>query len=295
MPEGFVEVNIAADPLLTENLVALFSQLGFEGFWEDEGTLRCYISAGRWTPEFFEEIQTTAAWAARSSRSPSPRLHVQTLENKNWNAEWEKTIRPIRVGERIVITPSWHTFSPLPRDIVLTIDPKMSFGTGYHETTRCMLRLMESAVRPGTTMLDVGTGTGILAIAGIKLGCASAIACDVDEWSYRNATENAEANGVTDRMKVILGDISLTPRNPFDLVAANLQLSLILPILGRLDERCAADGLLLLSGLLLKDEEEISSRLTERTFAISSRLTENEWLALAARRSPHRTDPPTAR
>lgn len=282
MADGFIEVDIAADPLLTENLAAIFSQLGFEGFWEDEGTLRCYISAARWTPVLLEEIQTTAALVARSSSSPAPRIRVQTLENRNWNEEWEKTIRPIRVTDRIVITPSWQSFAPRPGDLVLTIDPKMSFGTGYHETTRLVLRLMESSLCPGTTMLDVGTGTGVLAIAGIKLGCASAVACDVDEWSFRNARENAAVNGVADRLTLIQGDISLTPPGPFDIVAANLQRTVILAILSELENRCAPGGLLLLSGLLLQEEKEIVARLKESRFDISGRMTENEWLALVA-------------
>jgi ribosomal protein L11 methyltransferase len=286
MPEGFIEVEIRADATLAENLAAILSQLGFEGFWEDEGALRCYISAARWTPGFLEEVQTTTALVARSSSSPAPRIQVHTLENKNWNAEWEKTIQPIRVSDRIVISPSWHTVSPRPGDIVLTIDPKMSFGTGYHETTRLMLRLMESAVRPGTTMLDVGTGTGVLAIAGVKLGCASAVACDVDEWSYENARENAGVNGVADRVTVILGDISRTPRDPFGLVTANIQRNVIVPILDDLKARCANGGLLLLSGLLLRDEEEILSCLRKLGFAVSERLMENEWLALAASPPP---------
>jgi ribosomal protein L11 methyltransferase len=283
MPGSYIEVEIGADEALAENLAAILSQLGFEGFWEDEGALRCYISAARWTPGFLEEVQATAALVARSSSSPAPRIRMHTIENKNWNSEWEKTIRPIRVSDRIVISPSWQRASTQPGDIVLTIDPKMSFGTGYHETTRLMLRLMESAVRPGITMLDVGTGTGVLAIAGVRLGCASAVACDVDEWSYENARENAGVNGVADRVSVIRGDISHTPRAAFDLVVANIQLSVIIPILEDLKERCAEGGLLLLSGLLLRDEEEIISCLRKLGFAVSERLTENEWLALAAR------------
>src|SRR5512143_259052 len=218
MAEGFVEVDIAADPTLAENLLAVFSQLGFEGFWEDEGTLRCYISAHRWNPGLLEEIQSTAALVARSSSSPSPLIRIRLLENRNWNEEWEKSIRPIRVTDRIVIRPSWQPFIPLHGDLVLTIDPKMSFGTGYRATTRLVLRLMENAVRPGSTMLDVGTGTGVLAIAGVMLGCESAVACDIDEWSYENARENAGVNGVADRVTLIHGDISLAPRIPFDLV-----------------------------------------------------------------------------
>lgn len=283
MAEGFVEVDITADPPLAENLAAILSQLGFEGFWEDEGTLRCYISAARWSPGLLEEIRTTAALVARSSSSPIPGIQVHTIENRNWNEEWEKTIHPIRVTNRIVIAPSWQSFNPLPGDLLLTIDPKMSFGTGYHESTRLVLRLMEDAVRPGMSMLDVGTGTGVLAIAGLKLGCASAVACDVDEWSYTNARENAAVNGVADRLTLIHGDVSLTPRAPFDIIAANLQRAVIVSILKELISRCAPGGLLLLSGLLLEDEEEIVSRLEEPLFAVSGRLTEHDWLALAAR------------
>ena len=282
MAGGFVEVDIAADPPLAENLVAILSQLGFEGFWEDEGTLRCYIGAARWTPRFQEEVQATATLVARSSSSPSPRIRVRNIEDQNWNAEWEKTIQPIRVSDRIIVTPSWHNVSAGPGDIVLTIDPKMSFGTGYHETTRLMLRLIESAVRPGMTLLDVGTGTGLLAIAGIKLGCSSAVACDTDEWSYENARENAEVNCVADRLTVVLGDIGQTPRRLHDLVVANIQLNVILPILGEMRKHCADGGLLLLSGLLLGDEEEIVSSLAANGFTIRERITENEWLALAA-------------
>ncbi len=284
MPEGTIEVEISAGEPLAENLAAIFSQIGFDGFWQEEGILRCYISASRWTPAFLEEVQATAALIARSSSSPTPRVRVRGIEAKNWNAEWEKTIRPIRVSERIVITPSWHTVSAQPGDIVLTIDPKMSFGTGYHESTRLMLQLMEGAIRPGMTMLDVGTGTGVLAIAGVRMGCSSAIACDVDEWSYANARENALIHGVADRVTVIQGDISRTPCNRFDLVTANIQRSVILPILGDLTARCG--GELLLSGLLLGNEEEMDAALRQCGFAVRRKRAENEWFALAANLSP---------
>ncbi len=283
MAEGFIEVDITAAPLLAENLAAILFRLGFEGFWEDEGTLRCYISAERWSPALLDEIRSTAALVARSSTSPIPGIHVHTIENRNWNDEWEKTIHPIRVTDHIVIAPSWRSFTPLPGDLLLTIDPKMSFGTGYHETTRLVLRLMEDTIRPGATMLDVGTGTGVLAIAGLKLGCASAVACDVDEWSYANARENAAVNGVTDRLTLIHGDISLTPPGPYGIIAANLQRTVIVSILKDIAVRCSPGGSILLSGLLLEDEEEIVSRLEESLFAVSGRLTEHEWLALAAR------------
>jgi ribosomal protein L11 methyltransferase len=282
MTSGYIEVEVSADPTLSENLVAIFSQLGFEGFWEDEGILRCYISATRWTLEFLDEIRSVATLVARSSDSPFPRIRVTTIDRRDWNEEWEKTIRPIRVSDRLIIAPSWNPPPKKGSEIVLTIDPKMSFGTGYHETTRLMLRLIEKFVTPGMSLLDVGTGTGILAIAAVKLGCAEATGCDVDEWSLNNAAENAARNGVAGQTRFIHGDISTAPAGPFEIIAANIQLSIILPILGELHARLAPKGFLLLSGLLASDEEATISALTANGLSVRSGLHENEWIAIAA-------------
>jgi ribosomal protein L11 methyltransferase len=158
----------------------------------------------------------------------------------------------------------------------------MSFGTGYHETTRLMLALMDQLVRPGMQLLDIGTGTGVLAIAGIKLGCSKAVGCDIDEWSFDNAKENAAKNGVNERVRIIQGDVFASPPGPFDMVAANIQLTVIVPILNELTARLAPRGVLLLSGLLLRDEEEITRMLVGQGLSLQRRLIENEWLALAA-------------
>jgi ribosomal protein L11 methyltransferase len=281
MGSAFIEVQIQADGALRENLAAILGQTGFEGFWEDGTILRCYISENRWTPQMLEEVQSIAAMVARSSSSAAPRIRVASIPDRNWNEEWEKTIRPIEVTDRIVITPTWHTYDSRPDQLVLRIDPKMSFGTGYHETTRLILKLMERHIRVGISLLDIGTGTGVLAIAGIRLGARSAVAVDVDEWSYRNALENLELNGVSDRVRVIQGDITAVPSDAFDMIVANIQLNIIEPILGILRSRLGPGGVMLLSGLLCVDEEQILLSLRQNRIGIKDRLTENEWLALA--------------
>jgi ribosomal protein L11 methyltransferase len=281
MGSAFIEVQIQADGALRENLAAILGQTGFEGFWEDGTILRCYISENRWTPQMLEEIQSIAATVSRSSSSTAPRIRVASIPDRNWNEEWEKTIRPIEVTDRIVITPTWHTYDSRPDQLVLRIDPKMSFGTGYHETTRLILKLMERHIRVGISLLDIGTGTGVLAIAGIRLGARSAVAVDVDEWSYRNALENLELNGVSDRVRVIQGDITAVPSDAFDMIVANIQLNIIEPILGILRSRLGPGGVMLLSGLLCGDEEQILLSLRQNRIGIKDRLTENEWLALA--------------
>jgi ribosomal protein L11 methyltransferase len=288
VPDGastpYVETRIYADPLLTDALIGILGQIGFEGFWEDEDCLKAYIRLDRWSPALAEEVEATLTLVARSSRNPVPRMAVEMVAHRNWNEEWEKTIQPIAVTDKIVITPSWHSYSALPGNIVLTIDPKMSFGTGYHESTRLVLHLMESRITPGMNVLDIGTGTGILAIAAVRLGAATAFALDTDDWAYRNACENVLTNGVADRVTVLHGDLSTAPRTEFDLILANIQRTIIVEILADTKRLLHSEGSTILSGLLLDEEDLIKTSLSQLSLQIVDRKSENEWLALVVRK-----------
>jgi len=279
-----IEIAIAATEELRNQLIALLGQLGVEGFWEDDDLLKCYVPEQRWSAALQEEFRATVAMIVRSSEQTVPDMRVRSLPDRNWNEEWEKTIQPLHVTPRIVISPSWHDYQPSADEIVLTIDPKMSFGTGYHESTRLMLRLMEQYLHQGCTVLDVGTGTGVLAIAALRLGAASAIAVDIDEWSYANAMENAHRNGVNDRLTLLHGDITAAPAIPHDLVLANIQRSVLIPILPAMCSRLKTDGTLLLSGLLSVDREPMIGALQAAGLALREEAQEHEWIALAAKR-----------
>lgn len=283
MSQSFVEVQITADEELVEQLIAILSQLGFEGFWEDGSLLKCYIGEARWNPAMHKEVETVVQRMTRPSTSPSAKVAVGRIENKNWNEEWEKTIRPIQVTDRIVIKPTWHEYSPSPGQLVITIDPKMSFGTGYHETTRLVLKLMEKYVKPRTSVLDVGTGTGVLAIAGVLLGANSATGVDVDEWSYENALENIRLNHVEGKVEIIHGELSSVPDGQFDLIVANIQLNVIVPLLSEMKRRLSAGGLIILSGLFASDKEQITRRLAAVRLKICDEMIENEWITVAAK------------
>jgi ribosomal protein L11 methyltransferase len=281
MPATYKEVAIQSGGEFRERLVALLGQLGFEGFWEDGETLRSYINSQRWSPALRTEIEKVLRMVHSTSRSPIPVLTVATIEDIDWNAEWEKTIRPIRVGRRIVIAPSWHPYTPEEGELVLTIDPKMSFGTGYHETTRLILRLLETTVKPGDSVLDIGTGTGVLAIAALRLGAGTAVGVDIDEWSEMNARENALVNGVADRLTILKGTLADVPPGHFTLVVANIQRTVLVPIMHQMVQRLSPSAHLLLSGLLLDDEEEISRSAAAAGARILTREVENEWVALS--------------
>jgi ribosomal protein L11 methyltransferase len=281
MPATYIEVAVPSTEELTDQLVALLGLLGFEGFWEEGSSLKAYIHEKRWTPALQAEVEDTVRNVHHLGKTSLPPINVTRIEDIDWNAEWEKTIQPIRVGRSIVIAPSWNPFSPAPGDLVLTIDPKMSFGTGYHETTRLVLRLLEDTVRPGDRILDIGTGTGVLAIAALKLGGSTAIAVDIDEWSELNARENARVNGVAESMTIRRGTLADVDPGQFDLVVANIQRTILVPIMKEMIDRLRPSAHLLLSGLLLADEAEITASARAAGATVVRREIENEWIALS--------------
>jgi ribosomal protein L11 methyltransferase len=280
MSKSYVELRIVADQSLREKLIGVMSQLGIEGFWEDEAVLKCYVRSERWRPEMLNELQQIASMVARSSRSILPKISTTHLEEQNWNEEWEKTIQPIQVTNRIVIKPTWQEYKASPDQIVLTIDPKMAFGTGYHETTRLCLKVVEQHIRPGMCLLDVGTGTGVLAIAAAKLGAKLAVGVDNDEWSYVNAVENVRLNHIEERVRIIHGKLSSVGKGKFDIITANIQRNIIEPLLNEMKNKLVESGMMILSGLLFPDKEPIGQRLSALRFEVCEELMENEWIAL---------------
>jgi ribosomal protein L11 methyltransferase len=282
MPGSYVELTVTSSEPLGEQVVGLIAHLGFEGLWEDGASLRCYMRKERWDGALLREVERVLRLATPSSRATIPDVRVRTIEEENWNAKWEETIKPIHVTDRIVIAPTWSGYHPLPHEILILIDPKMSFGTGYHESTRLALLLIQRHIRRRPAVLDVGTGTGVLAIAAVKLGARSAIGVDIDDWSFHNAVENAALNRVGDFVQIRHGDLSAVPDGRFDLIVCNIQRTIIEMMLPGLRTRLAPGGVLVLSGLLLSDGEPIRRSLAATGMHATDELVENEWMALAA-------------
>lgn len=277
-----IEVSLFTDEADFDTLIGLLTGLGFEGFWEDGPALKCYINEFAWTPDLLKEVEGSLKRFAAARNTPLPGIAVASIENRNWNEAWEKTIRPVKVGSRLVVRPSWHSYDPSPGEIVITIDPKMSFGTGYHETTRLVAKLLERHISVGASVLDIGTGTGILAIAAVKLGARSATGIDTDEWSVRNALENIRMNDVEKEISIVPGTLFDLPGSQYDLITANIQRNVIIPLLPEMKRHLAPNGTILLSGLLQQEEEELVEALHGHGFRIIEELQENEWIAFAA-------------
>ena len=283
MIESTVELSVHIEGGVVDELVALLGGIGFEGFWEDGNCIRAYISLQKWTDGTLISTQEMLNAYAAAKGIRKPKIDIVTIPPKNWNAQWEESIQPVSVSPGIVIAPSWRHLAPQPGVLVLTIDPKMSFGTGHHETTRLILLMMEQRITKECTMLDVGTGTGLLAIAAVKLGARQAVGIDIDEWSWENARENAHINGVEERIEFHKGELADIPDGGFDIVAANIQRSVIEPLLPALCSRTSPDGWLFLSGILISEAVMMRSAIENAGLNLVEERTENEWIAFALR------------
>lgn len=269
-----VELTLPVPEDLHELLIAELEELGFEGYVQDDDGLRAYVPAARWDDVARDAVE---GWLARHRLDGI--AAEQVITPANWNATWEATIEPLAVG-CFLVKPSWAAVPEAAAGlIVLEIDPKMSFGTGYHESTRLVLRLLPGAVQPGDQVLDAGTGTGILAIAAVKLGAAAAFAFDIDPWAEENAGENVARNGVAGRVTVREGGMEVAPAGPFDLIVANIQRNVLVEMMPDFAARSAPGTRLVLAGLLAADRDAVVAAAAARGFALAGEARENAWWA----------------
>lgn len=204
---------------------------------------------------------------------------IEIIEDKNWNEEWEKNLVPFRVNDRIAITPSARA-DEIDAPIKLLINPKMSFGTGEHATTRLVATLMDGLVQKDSFWIDAGTGTGVLGILAVKLGAKSCYAFDNDTWSVENSIENAEMNGVADKMDIEIGNIDTMELPPADGIAANLFYHLVKGALPKFRKALEiSKGDLLISGIMVHDAKSITDTAEGLGFKLQNSMTENEWIA----------------
>ncbi len=209
---------------------------------------------------------------------------LSELEEKNWNEEWEKNLRVIEISDKLVVKPSNKEYSPKDGQFVLIIDPKMSFGTGEHATTQMMLKLIEKYINPNDKVIDVGTGTGILAIAAIKLGANFAVAIDNDEWVYENILENLQNNSIENgKIQVLIGTSDIVKDTDFDMIIANIQKNVLLEIAEDFKNKVKDTkntSKVLLSGILREDENDIINHYKTFGFNHIETIYQDEWCAI---------------
>ncbi|MBX3009217.1 MAG: 50S ribosomal protein L11 methyltransferase [Melioribacteraceae bacterium] len=274
----FREIKIIIDPSKIEMVSGLLWQADISGIVENDNGVSVFIEEAKSVS--IEEIKNILDRAVNEDIINSYSLDEKSFEDKNWNEEYEKKVRVIEVTDKLVIKPSFKEYSPRPGQVIIEIDPKMSFGTGEHATTRLILKLLEKNVIPNSRVLDVGTGTGVLAIASVLLGASTALAIDNDEWCKLNGDENVAANNLQDKVEVRLAEIGSIEETEFDLILANINRHILLEIADLIKEKIKKTGVLILSGLLISDVDDILDCYLPKNFQLLEKMEEDEWCAL---------------
>jgi ribosomal protein L11 methyltransferase len=250
-----------------EMIMAEMIELGFEGFEEEDGSLRAYIEAARFDGPALSKLAAKYKVFYRS----------QKLEQVNWNQLWESQYDPVRVDQFAAIRAGFHDPIPGVR-YELLITPKMSFGTGHHAATHLMIKGMENLDLKNKSVLDMGTGTGVLAILAEKMGARKIRAIDTDHWSIENARENIDANDC--RLIELTQADNLVTNELYDVILANINLGVILSLLPTFQKHLESSGLLIISGFLAEDEGAISSAAAESGMILMTKNLRNNWLRM---------------
>jgi len=246
----------------------------------DEAHLSAYFAAEQHIQQIRQEVVSEL-----QALGIEAEVRIDWVEEEDWEAGWRRFFKPVRVSSRIVVHPSWIPLAAEPEQIAIVIDPQMAFGTGGHESTRLCLRILEEYLRPGDRCLDLGTGSGVLAIAAARLGAGSVLGVDVDPRAVENARENLAANGIGKaRVEVCQGSIERIGERVFDLVLANIQSSVLRPLLGPVFRVLENGAVALFSGLLSREESVFCAWVEAAGMRVEKVLAENEWICVVARR-----------
>ncbi|HPL98955.1 MAG TPA: 50S ribosomal protein L11 methyltransferase [Bacillota bacterium] len=209
-------------------------------------------------------------------------VSTREVSDEDWANAWKKYYKPVKIGERVVIKPTWEEHKVKADEVVIELDPGMAFGTGTHETTIMCVKLLEKYIKSGSTVFDVGCGSGILGIAAAKLGAEKVVCVDIDEVSCRVSRENAEINKVDERVDVRCGNLLNVVSGKADVIIANIIADIIISFSEDAMSFLAKGGIFISSGIISDRRDEVLRKLRAEDFSILEVLEMGEWCAIAA-------------
>lgn len=213
-------------------------------------------------------------------------LHLDNVREEDWAENWKQYYKPFRVGKRLVVKPTWEPYTPQPRDLIIEMDPGMAFGTGTHETTSLCLEMVEKYLAPGMGVIDVGTGSGILAIAAAKLGAAHVLAIDLDEAAVGVARENVDHNGLSEAVTCVQGDLLKAQEAKGDLVIANIIADVIMALAVPVKAHLVGARLMICSGIIKERAPEVRQALEQAGYTLLEDLRKGEWACMVGKLVP---------
>jgi len=285
-PKRWLVLSVRApDETVLDPLAEALLGLGGTAVDQDVDLLTTYVPEPA-DPEAF--VRAAARTLAEAAGGRAPEIVWRLQPHEDWARRWRRGLKPRRVGPRLIVTPSWRTPEPRPGDEVIVIDPEMAFGTGEHASTRGALRLLQEAEPAGARVLDVGTGSGILAIAAARLGAKQVLAVESDADALENARANLERNGVADRVELVHAVVDstfLTAGEPrFELILANVLSGVLVPLLPGFHRALTPGGRLILGGILEEEAEDVIAAAEVAGFSVRVEDLEEEWWAVLLQR-----------
>ena len=258
---------------ISEILIAELADIGYEGFFEEGETLHAYIPGKDFREEQLKDILIQDIY-----KSFKIDYSGELLPDKNWNQIWESGYDPVIIDNICMIRTEFHLPQKVENTII--IEPKMSFGTGHHETTRLMIRQIHSSSLNGKNILDMGCGTGVLGIFALQRDATSVTAIDIDEWACNNSLENFTRNIPDSNFQIIHGDANNIPDIPYDIILANINRNILLEDMAAYKAHLKVNGELILSGIMESDKKSITDKAISLGMVSKQELNENNWISL---------------
>ncbi|NLO97834.1 MAG: 50S ribosomal protein L11 methyltransferase [Peptococcaceae bacterium] len=305
---NWMEIAVTVSSAGEEAVTDIFYRLGCQGVCvESPELVKEYIESGTWDCHIFGEIEPKGQCIVKGYFPEDDDLESKVLalreelfilkqlfpdwviesakamvKEEDWAHEWKKYFKPMRIGKNFVVKPSWEEFVPQQGQVVIEIDPGMAFGTGTHATTSLCLQAIEEHVKPDQLVFDIGTGSGILAIAAAKLG-AKVQAGDIDKLAVKIARENVMLNGLEDRVEVRAGNLGEVFTGRADVVVANIIAEVIIELLPQLPSLMKPEGIFLACGLIAERVKEVTGKMEEQGLEVVGSMEEAGWVLLKAR------------
>ena len=307
----WAEISIQTTHEAADMVANIFHDLGSSGVViEDPELVNSYLRSGRWDysdiPEetntevvvvkaylpadeefdvklaaFEERVQELVSYGVNKG---SGITKCREIQDEDWESSWKEFFHPVKVGERIVIKPSWEDYAALENDLVIELDPGMAFGTGTHHTTAMCCRALEQVVEPGHVVFDVGTGSGILAVAAARLGASKVQAVDLDSVAVRVAKENVAINQVENVVEVARGDLLTGVTGQADIVIANIIATIVIQLLVDIPARLKDGGIFIASGIITERLSEVVAAMVAHNLVVDKVIEEGGWVAVVARK-----------
>lgn len=307
----WAEISIQTTHEAADMVANIFHDLGSSGVVvEDPELVNSYLRSGRWDysdiPEetntevvvvkaylpadeefdvklatFEERVQELVSYGINKG---SGITQCREIQDEDWESSWKEFFHPVKVGERIVIKPSWEEYAGMENDLIIELDPGMAFGTGTHHTTAMCCRALEQVVEPGHVVFDVGTGSGILAVAAAKLGASKVQAVDLDSVAVKVAKENVAINQVENIVEVARGDLLTGVTGQADIVIANIIATIVIQLLADIPARLKDGGIFIASGIIIERLSEVVAAMAGHNLVVDKVIEEGGWVAIVARK-----------